>query len=395
MRRLGEPKPAKRNFSAAIDTYRAIGNPRGEAQARRKLASTLEGQEAREEYQRAIALAQNVGELGVVGGVYRDVCNLLWNAGDRDGAQTAARRGLEISRQTGDLELQAWTLRALANIASDEAATEEAMREFREVTALTERSNDKGGHVWSLAAYADELRQRGEIAEAVGFCTRAKTEAKALSDPQFEVFSTFTCGLLDMDRGESALARAAFESAARLSRNVVDPVDSANAEMEIGQLDLEESHIAEACNRLKHAAQLFAAIEASTGEADSEALLAICADRLGDPILEAKAVDRVRELRRKITARQEIYFVDIALAQLAKEPQQRAAAIAQLREIAADAERRHWITWSLEAKLAAWRLATTAGDETLGATLARDLRSTATSHGLGRILLLMRATKRE
>jgi DNA-binding winged helix-turn-helix (wHTH) protein/tetratricopeptide (TPR) repeat protein len=387
--RLGETDRAKMNFRAAIDTYRAIGNPRGEAQARRKLASALTGQEAREEFQRAIALAQSIGEVGVVADVYRGICELLWEAGDRDGAQVAARRALEISRRTGDLDLQAWTLRAIATIASDEAATDEVMGEYREVTALTERSNNRGGHVWSLATYADTLRMRGELSEAVGVCAQAQANAASLSDPQFTIYATFTCGLLSLDRGEYAAARSAFETTARFSKNHVSNVYEANAEMMLGQIELEESRIPGACERLRHAAELFAAIDASTGEADARAELAICAARSGDTAERDRALARAKLLRTGITSKQEIYFVDIAVAQLADGTQQRAAAIAQLRELAADAGRRHWLAWSLEAKLAAWRLARIQGDGATSVTLGNDLRNEARAHGFGRIVKLM------
>ena len=71
---------------------------------------------------------------------------------------------------------------------------------------------------------------------------------------------------------------------------------------------------------------------------------------------------------------------------------QRTAAIARLREVASDAERRHWLAWALEAKLAAWRLARTQGDEVLSASLGRDLRNAARAHGFGRIAKLLTDT---
>lgn len=161
---LGSLDAARADLAAAIDGYRSIRNPRGEADARRTLAAVLADlnriQEAREEYQRALALDQSVGDVAGVARVYRDLSNMLWESGDRDGAQAAARNSLELARDTGDLHLQAWTLRALATIAADESLSDAVVQEFREVTSLTERSNDRGGHVWSLASYADVERAR-------------------------------------------------------------------------------------------------------------------------------------------------------------------------------------------------------------------------------------------
>jgi hypothetical protein len=65
--RLGQRDTARVNLTAAIEGYGAIRNPRGEADARRSLAAVLadlnRGQDAREEYQRALALDQSVGDV--------------------------------------------------------------------------------------------------------------------------------------------------------------------------------------------------------------------------------------------------------------------------------------------------------------------------------------------
>ncbi len=112
--------------------------------ARTDLAQALgnlnRNQEAREEFQQAMELDRSIGDLAGIAAVYRDLCNMLWLAGDRDGAQAAARDSLELARETGDLALQAWTLQALATIASDEAASDEVLGEYREVVALNVRA---------------------------------------------------------------------------------------------------------------------------------------------------------------------------------------------------------------------------------------------------------------
>jgi DNA-binding winged helix-turn-helix (wHTH) protein/Tfp pilus assembly protein PilF/TolB-like protein len=91
--RRGKYEDARKELDAAIVGYQALDNPHGEVAARRAMASTYtslqRGQDAREEYQRAMALAQSIGDIGGVAAVYRDICSMLWLAGDRDGAQAA------------------------------------------------------------------------------------------------------------------------------------------------------------------------------------------------------------------------------------------------------------------------------------------------------------------
>jgi tetratricopeptide (TPR) repeat protein len=392
---LGEFKQASTELNAAIYDYRRLGNPLGEVAARRTLAAVLDASEqrqaAREEYQRAITLAQSIGDLGGVAQIYRDISARLWEAGDRDGAQAAAARALQISRETGDLRLQIWTLRAIATVAGDEAATDEVLSQYLEVTALTERDNDPGGHVWSLATNADTLRIRGELDAAQAACARAQTEAAALSDPQFTVYSDFTCALVATDRGDTAAARIMLEKVERLTDTGANADYLGNSLLELGQLDFDALRWVSARDLLRRAAKVFALHETQTGEADAEALLALCDDALGDAVDRDRAIGRVRSLRTAITSKQEVYLVDIALAQLAVGSEERSAALARLRELAIDAQRRHFLTWSLEAKLAEWQMLRSQGDAAAAAKLRTDLEVEARKHGFRRIIALLDA----
>jgi DNA-binding winged helix-turn-helix (wHTH) protein/tetratricopeptide (TPR) repeat protein len=378
---LGRNEEARGESAAAIEAYRAIGNPRGEATARRLMgavyADTNHGQEAREAYQQAMAQYRSIGDIGGVGGVYRDLCEILWTAGDRDAAQVAARQGLRISRDIGDFPLEAWTTRALATIESDEAATDGVVDGYRRVAELNERTGDHGAHVWSMATLADTERIRGELDEAHRDCETAEAEAAKLSDPQFAVYSGFTCALVASDRGEAAAAIAALERIERGPQYPGTTIYEPNAAMMLGQLDMDQGRYTEARSRLEHARDGFAAAEARTGQADAEAMLALCDEALGMPKERDAALAEARDLRRSITSRQEVYVVDIALAALGSESRGHARAIAALEELAADAERRRWLAWSLESSLVAWRLARDSHDAPHAARLRLRIESEA------------------
>ena len=392
---LGQQEDARTNLAAAIEGYRSIRNPRGEAAARRALATVLadlnRAQDAREEYQRALALDQSVGDVEGVALVYRDLCELLWVSGDRDGAQTAAHHSLELARETGNLHLQAWTLRALATIAADEAISDEVMQEYREVIELAGRSGDRGGRVWSLATYADALRLRGELDQAHSTCEQSNSEAAALSDPQFAVYSGFTCALVAFDRGETAAARTALQLVIRQAASTGNAMYVNNAQMTLAQLDMDEKHWGPAQDKLRQASRGFAAAEQRTGEADAQALLALCAQARGDKAERDSALDRARTLRQAMTSRQEVYVVDIALAQVAAATQTDGAALDKLLALATDAERRRFMAWALEARLAAWRLMRVKGLSAADA-LRAEVDRTARQHGFGRIVGLLRET---
>jgi DNA-binding winged helix-turn-helix (wHTH) protein/tetratricopeptide (TPR) repeat protein len=387
---LGKYDLATADARSAIAYFGSSGNPHGESAARRQLAAIIADQDhvadAHQEYSRALAIAQRVGDDGEVGAIYRNLSSLLWIEGDRDGARAAARQALAVARETGDLPLQAWTLRALASIEADDAATDEVMAQYREVTELNERAHDRGGHVWSLANLADVLRLRGELDQAREACDRAMTEAVALTDPQFTVFSTFTCAEVALDRGETDRSRALFAKVASLSAAGHNPIYAANTELKLGQIESEAAHWTEAARRLRLAAQGFAGIDAATGEADADALLAICAETTGDTAERDRALARTRKLRAAITTRQEVYFVDIALAQV--DGAAHGDAAARLHALALDAEHRGFVSWSFEAKLAQWRVLAAHGSpeaRSLRAQLERDARS----RGFNRIVALL------
>jgi DNA-binding winged helix-turn-helix (wHTH) protein/tetratricopeptide (TPR) repeat protein len=392
--RLGELSDARATLELAVQNYRAIQNPRGEISVRRALGRIASGEhrtpEAREEYQRAMALAQGIGDEASMAGIFSQICELLWEAGDRDGAQAAARQGLRLAQSTADLKLQSWTLRALATIASDEAASDEVISDYREVLSLTERSGDRGGHAWSLATTADIERLRGSLKQAQQLCSQAKTEAAALSDPQFAIYAGFTCALVDIDEGNSAEGRAALRDVVSRATSAKNVMYASNARMMLAQLDMDDGEWPEAHAALIEVSQKFAADELPTGEADATAMLALCAQAQGDIATRDEAVIRARKLRDSFTSKQEVFLVDIALAEVAA--RQNGAEVGQLLELADDAERRHFVAWAAEARLAA--LQVMQGQQGAGVSahaLRVKLENDAQRDGFGRVLRRLHA----
>jgi DNA-binding winged helix-turn-helix (wHTH) protein/tetratricopeptide (TPR) repeat protein len=391
---LNRTEEARAGFIAAIAAYRTIRNPRGEAAARTSLAQALStlnrNQEAREEYQRAMALSQSIGDLDGVAAVYRNLCSMMWTAGDRDGAQAAGRHALELARETGDLSTQSWTVQALATIHADDAASDEVLTEYREVVTLEERAGHQAA--WALANIADVQRLRGELDAARATCVRAQAASTGLSDPQFAVFSGFTCALVETDRGNAAGARAGFEAVIRRVGTGGDTTYRDDSLMMLAQLDMDDGQWRTARERLQQASRGFAAAEERTGEADAEAMLALCEQARGDVTERDRALGRARTLRQSITSRQEVYVVDIALDRLGDPAHADATAAAdKLLALAADAERRHFLAWSLEAKLAAWELLhASSTDRAAAQALRAQIEKSAHEHGFGRVLTKLR-----
>ena len=186
--------------------------------------------------------------------------------------------------------------------------------EYREVVALNERA----GHqtAWPLTNVADVQRMRGELDAARATCARAQVQAAPLTDPQFAVFSGFTCALIESDRGNADAARTGFAEVIRRVGTGGDMSYRDNSLMMLAQLDMDDGRWSAARERLQQASRGFAAAEERTGEADAEAMLALCEQALGNAAGRNQALQRARALRQSITSRQEVYVVDIALARL-------------------------------------------------------------------------------
>jgi hypothetical protein len=92
-------------------------------------------------------------------------------------------------------------------------------------------------------------------------------------------------------------------------------------------------------------------------------------------------------LRQAITSRQEVYVVDIALAQIGARND--AARVERLLTLADDAEQRQFIPWALEARLAAWQLLRTRGAGAAPDALRVEIEKSARRRGFGRILRLL------
>jgi DNA-binding winged helix-turn-helix (wHTH) protein/tetratricopeptide (TPR) repeat protein len=385
---LGDTAEARAVLEGAIAAYQRIGHPSGEADARESLGKAFvdsnEGDAAREEYQRAMGIYQSIGDLGGMATSYTDLARMLWNAGDLDGAKTAAQHVLDLARETGDLRMQTWGLQALATAASDDAASDEVLDDYRETIALDEKTASDGSLVWHLSAYADVLRLRGDLGAAQAACRRASGVVTRVSDPQLRLVWLFTCAEVALDRGDVAAAERGLTETMTLARSVTDAIMMANVESTRAQIDMGRQRWADARPRLQRAADDYAKAEANTGLADAEALLAVCADALGDAKARDAAAARAGDLRRRITQHQEVFIVDLALAVLRARAGEKAA-IGGLRALAEDAESRHWLGWSLESRLAAYEVLA-AHHDPAAASLRAEIVSSAREHGFGWVL---------
>lgn len=363
---LGQDKQAEALLRAAAADYRRIGNPHGEAHAWQNLGNLQSWRNqialARESYQRAMTIYQGIGDLGGEAAIYDNLSDMLWNAGDRDGTEAALRQALAIARETGDLERQAWTLTGLATVMSDESASDEAAGMYREAITLDRESGARAHLVFALSNYADLLRMRGDLDAARQMCTQAQDAKQAMTAASPSSSADFECAQIALDRGEVAAAGTSFKSMEAKAIATSDTFGSANAQLLLGQIAMGQGRWNDAQRQLQQSSAGWTAMKEAPGEATTAALLALCADALHDAVARDRFAAHAHALRGQVTARAEVFELDVALAQLQAAAGQHELASTALQALGADATRRNWLGLSFEARLGALRVLERGGD---------------------------------
>lgn len=384
---LDQDAQAEPLLRGAASDFRRTGNPHGEALAWQNLANLQYERnqiaDGRETYQRAMTIYQGIGDLGGETAIYDELARMLWDAGDRDGAETATRQSLQIARETADLPRQAWNLAAMATMLSDESAGDEVAAMYQEAVSLDRQSGARSHLAFALSSYDDLLRMRGQLDEARNICAQARTAARAVNDGWQNAISDFECAQIDLDRGEVNTASAEFATIEKKAIVAHDTFNTANAQLVLGQIAMGRTQWSAARDLLQKSLRGWVASKEIAGEATSDALLALCYMRLGDNAGRERAAARSRDLRGQVTQRAEVFEVDVALAELQGEAGKPAAAVATLQALADAAAKRHWVGLSFEARLAAQRVLDRSPGRIAAETSRHALRADARQAGFG------------
>ncbi|HET8940522.1 MAG TPA: protein kinase [Rudaea sp.] len=373
----------------AIATYQHSDNPKGEANARTSLANILDDsgkpKDASAEYQRALAIYQRIGDQSGVAAIYSNLALVLWAQGDRDAAKTAVQHVLDIRRETNDLGGQAWALAALATMQSENDASDAVLEEYRQAIALDERAGETAHRLYVLTQYSGILRLRGQLDAAQEVCKQMRTLTQHATSATGTNSVEMECAQVALDRGQVATAVAAFEHILDWAQKKNNTRMAANTEVELAQIDIAYARYVRAGERLQRAAAGFTATGERVSEAGAQGLLALCYAATGETQKRDDAAARASKLRSAITTGRQGFEIDLTLARVSGASGKSAEAIAQLRALAADAQKRQWIADALEAKLAAVRLLAQNHDPAAD-SLRLDLRNMARHYGFGWVL---------
>ena len=244
----------------AVQAYRVAGSREGQRQAlahlgrvhaRRgtpdagiaRIQSFLNSKDAGESSPGTAALFIALADLYYASGRYREQL-------------AAAERAGSVARALGDDRLltqaEQWRSTALLTL----GRAEEAIPALEEVIPQAEALGDLSSHLHALNHVALAYIQRGEFATSRSYIDRALTVAEMQGDPVQIAFMTYNRGMLEVYTGEWKQARADFERAAAMMRQIAMAWTSAYPLLGLGQLCLAEGHLEASARYLQEAITL-------------------------------------------------------------------------------------------------------------------------------------------
>ncbi|HEX7931846.1 MAG TPA: protein kinase [Paraburkholderia sp.] len=380
------PREAEATLREVIGYYAGLGDFGREAEARLRLAGVLlnsnQSAQAREQYQAALGMFQRTGNQKELANTYKLLTGVSWDQGDRDAAETAARRGLAIAREIRDPQNEARFAVSLAVVHTDDSASDEVIEEIRQALALDERSGSGMGrdYLRHLSLLAQVYALRGQLDEAQRYCAQAHGALPAAGSPFASALVQFNCAVLPLNRGNVAEAVAEIEKAMATSTQFNERWTLTDGTVQLASFDIANGDWQAARQRLADIASRLPPNEFPVGEANVLAWLALCEAHFGNIAERDRAIARAQALRSRITLAYSVFPADLALAQLRGMTEGPAAAISALQALAGDAERRSWPALALEARLALlpWLRET---DPRAADTLHHRLEDAAKQHG--------------
>jgi len=167
--------------------------------------------------QRAMALADSLGDRGRLSDVECERGRLLWLEGRYGAADAALRRALAIAAELGDEDRAGWAKTALAVVLASRGEYDVAEDNIRDAVAFY------GGIPYPLAVLARVLRLTGRIREARLTADRAIDEATAQRTLPPLSFALIEAGEARIADGDLEGAAERFARALAIARETGDP----------------------------------------------------------------------------------------------------------------------------------------------------------------------------
>jgi CHAT domain-containing protein len=198
----------------AFDLFEAISDSSNLAHAEQNLANThwLDGdyQNALLHQQRSLKQARNPKEK-LVG--HSTLGLILLSLGDFDKALDAEKQALQLALEIDEAREQATVYKNIGLVYVQKQQHQLALANFKQAAALDRQTDFARGLLYDYLFLGQAFQTLAQPDSALAYLARAEALAPNLNDQRAHTKALYSKGIIALDRGNKALARAAFSEA--------------------------------------------------------------------------------------------------------------------------------------------------------------------------------------
>jgi tetratricopeptide (TPR) repeat protein len=192
---------------------------------------------ARKMYDRAVVIAQELGDRSIEAGSIVNIAHILMQQGDLKGAQDKLEQAIPIAKQTGEQSILAEAANSVGDINLAQANFSGAKEHYEESLSLRNGLGEKLGIAETWMSMAELLLAQGQPAEAEKLLRDALGEFRKQSSEDDEITAAGLLARALLDQGKSAEARNVIVSVKAQALRVENPYARLNFLVDAGRVD--------------------------------------------------------------------------------------------------------------------------------------------------------------
>mmetsp|Transcript_7833 Transcript_7833/g.18679 ORF Transcript_7833/g.18679 Transcript_7833/m.18679 type:complete len:810 (-) Transcript_7833:199-2628(-) len=239
----------------------------------RALLAKCDATEALQTSQRALAIAEEVGDMRGEALSLQCLAKALCQSSEIKEAIDAARKSLTIFRQSSDYKQQAASLLAVASIHLVRERPQDALRSAKDAQHLSKRIGDSRGVANAQVVVAEAQVENDEQREALILLKEAQDRYQALKDTRGEVEALRVRGKAESSMCKRNEALSSLQEGIELAKRIDDKVAEATLLRQTARVKMDLQRLEECEQHLNEAQGLFREAQHWRGEADVLELL--------------------------------------------------------------------------------------------------------------------------
>jgi tetratricopeptide (TPR) repeat protein len=326
---------------------------------------------AAEQYQRAVVMREKLDDKEGLAKSLRNLAIVQAEQGKRAEAEQTLTRVSGLLESLGDRASIADLYNDRGVVAEEAGDFAEALKYYRQAYALRQQLDNPTAIAESLNNIGFCSYRMGDFDNASVYWKQAMEQYTKLDDHNGMLHIQQSTGLLDIARGQFALAQKDLSQSLDYAENHQLPEEAAVANVSLAELSLLEGRYTAAQAFVDQAAKIFARRADERGNAETALLKARIAIALGDRDGSRKLLDAIDQKQLNDEQSAEFQIADAQQAALADDKKTRAS---KLDEAAKSADRAHSGALKTRVDLERVRLALSTNDTSRAETLMKQIR---------------------